>query len=174
MESAINMNSLIAIGIGVVLAIIIFKVVKSIIKAVGFIILVAVALYFWQGGTVEGLAEKGKNTKEDVIDYSLGQYFDVKNTAISDLVNTYCADGRENETKCKCVVTPVYNDLTSRLSASELKQLESNKELKIREIRNSITNQAQTIKSCGSQAEGKKFMNSMKWLIQLVGNAIQE
>jgi len=174
MEPAVNVNSLIAIGVGVILAIIIFKVVKSIIKAVGIVLLVVIALYFWQGGTVEGLKDKAQNTKEDGINLWVNSYFKTKKVAIPDLVETFCVADKVDKAKCACVITPVYEDLTSRLSSSELAALEQNHSLKIREIRNSITNRNEFIKKCGVERKGQDFKKGMEWLFQKTGEVLAQ
>lgn len=173
MESAINTQSLLAIGIGIVLAVLIFKVIKSVLRAVGLVILVAIALYFWQGGTMQGLTEKSKGIKETAVNTTLTAYLKVNKVPISELKNTFCADNAEDLAKCSCVVEPIYQDLIGRLSQDELAQLEQNKELKLREIRNSINNQMASIRNCSTSKGGDQFKSTVQWLMKVVENNMQ-
>lgn len=168
MEPAIDFNSLLPIAAIIIIGIIIFKVAKSLLKGIGFIVVAGLLLYFFQGGTVDGLKKQADKVKAG----SVKLYF--KNTTIADMKNKFCTPEKAEKFKCRCVITSVHNDLTSRFSASDLAKLDQDDQLRLKEIRQSLRNTRNEIMNCGAQKEGKAFVEKMKWLFESTTENLKE
>lgn len=91
----------------------------------------------------------------------------LENTTITELMNKHCAD--PSSTKCKCVVMPVYNDLTTRFSRAEIAEIESDKKRMATEMMNSFKAKKQEINACWGQKkdEAVGFFQKIKQVFSL-------
>ena len=114
----------------------IFKVGSKIIKTVGLILILALGVFLWQGGTVDDLKLKG-----------IGTLFG--DTPISQFESKYCGgDSQDDRTMCDCVAQPIYQDLKSRYSSGELSALDLDKSKRKEAIKESMKNKQGEIFSC--------------------------
>ncbi len=113
----------------------IFKVGSKIIKTVGMVLILALAVFFWQGGTVDELKLKG-----------VGTLFG--DTHISDFEAKYCQGIKEDASMCDCVAQPVYQDLKARYSSGELSEIDLDKNRRKEAIKESLKNKQGEILRC--------------------------
>lgn len=128
-----NIAILVLAGIGALY--LIFKVGSKIIKTVGLILILALGIFFWQGGTMDELKLKG-----------IGTLFG--DTPISQFEDKYCAAEKEDRSMCDCVARPIYQDLKSRYSSGELSALDLDKKGRKEAIKESMKNKQAEILSC--------------------------
>lgn len=128
-----NIIILILAGIGALY--LILKVGSKIIKTVGLVLILAVGVFLWQGGTVDELKLKG-----------IGTVFG--NTPISQFESKYCGGEKEDRSMCDCVAQPIYQDLKSRYSSGELSTLDLDKNKRKEAIKESLKNKQGEILSC--------------------------
>ncbi|MGB0521766.1 MAG: hypothetical protein ACPGJS_02340 [Flammeovirgaceae bacterium] len=168
MEPTFNISEIIPFILIIIAAIVVYKMAKSLLKAVGFALVIGLGWFFWQGGTVDELQQKADKVKAGGVKL----YF--KNETISGMKSRFCTPERAEKFKCRCVITSVYNDLTTRFSEAELAKLDQNDELRLQEIRQSLKNQRKNIMDCGTEKEGKAFVDKMKWLFEQTGESIKD
>ncbi len=137
----------------VILAIIIIvKVVKFIVKIIGVIVVVIVVYLFFNGGL-------------DV----LKQYSDLEtifvNTTLENLKADLCKE-KERSIKCECIVMPVYQDLTKRLTKEEIATFSVDKDAIAKQIKISLVNQQNEIRHCLIQKKGKEYMEDLEQFLK--------
>ena len=104
----------------------------------------------------------------------LGNFFEPKveslfeNTTISELMTNHCNPEDADKIKCKCIVTPVYNDLNMRFSKAEIQKLETDKRKMTNEMLKSLKNKNQEVKDC----LGSKGEKGLEW-IKKIGDLIK-
>ena len=158
---AIDQNTLI-IGIAaVVILYILLKIASKVIRLIGVIAVVALGYFFWNGGTVDDL-------KEEVVQALF------KEQDINQLLSTYCEGSKADGFKCECIVKPVYEDLTSRLSAEEIAALANDEQARIAQIRQSMRNQGSTIRSCIVKEKGGEYWDKVKGVIEVAGDQLKK
>lgn len=142
-----EMSEMILLGVAALIAIfIIVKIAKTIFRIlIGLAVIAALWLVF-KGGI-------GDFSSSDVDNF-------FKNTTITQLMNTHCTPESKEGLKCKCIITPVYNDLSLRFTSQELTELESNKKRMADEMFKSLKNKRTTIEDC----LGEKKDSSLKYL----------
>ena len=113
----------------------IFKVGSKVIKALGLILILALAIFFWQGGTVDELKLKG-----------IGAMFG--DTPVAEMEAKYCQNEKEEGNMCQCVVMPVLQDLDARYSRSELADLDKDNDARKEAIKESMKNKQKEILGC--------------------------
>ncbi|MEM6262300.1 MAG: hypothetical protein AAGI38_07330 [Bacteroidota bacterium] len=123
-----------------------YKVAGAALRTVGVVIILGLVIYFWQGGTVDGL--KGKGTE---------MLF--KNTPIAQLEETFCAGEKATNAKCICMVQPVLEDLNARLSVDQIASVDQDADARLLEIRASMKNRQKEIRSCLIQKKGSKYLD---------------
>lgn len=129
---------------------ILLKVASKIIKTVLTLALVGLAIYFWQGGTVDGLKSAGVKTLFN------------KKTTISGLLDQHCSAQKAEKVKCLCIAEPVYADLTSRLSGSDISAIDQDSDRVQEEIRTSLKNKQKEIRNCLVKNKGSQYMEALK------------
>lgn len=140
-----NMNHLIVI-LGVIAGIyVVMKLAGKVLKVVGIALVIGLAFYFWQGGSVDGLKEG-----------AVKQVF--KDTPISELMQKFCQEDKQDKARCMCIVTPVHNDLHTRLSAAELQEVDADPARRSEEIRTSLKNKKKDIRKCLINNKGKEYI----------------
>ena len=145
-------NMAIAIGAVILVVYILMKVARTVLKFVLTIAIIALAWYFWQGGTVDGLKLKG-----------VEQVF--KDTSLSNMEEDLCQGEKADKLKCQCIVMPVKEDLESRFSQEEMQRMDTDEEIVKEEIARSIKNQQKEIRSCLVKEGGGKYMNLLKGIL---------
>ncbi len=163
MESGITIdqNTLILVVAGVIILAILIKIASKILKFVGVILVIAFGYFFWQGGSIE-----------DLKDMSVKGLFKEKD--VTQLVNTYCNGTEDNSIKCDCLAKPIYEDLSSRLSAEELQALANNEEERIAQIRQSFKNKGAEIRACMVKEKGGAYWEKMKGAVEAASESLKE
>lgn len=157
----IDQNTLILAVAAIVVLYILFKIASRILKLVGIFLVIAFGYYFWNGGTAEELKEMGVQTL-------------FKEADVTKLVDTYCSDGQENSLKCDCLAKPIYQDLTSRLSAEQLQSLATNEEERIRQIRQSFRNKGSEIRACFVKEKGGAYWDKLKGAVEAANESLKK
>ena len=147
MDNPINL--LILVGAGILIISILMKVAKSIFKIALTVVVLGLAWYFWQGGSLADLKDEG-----------VRQLF--KKAAISDMKDIYCDGEKAEKTKCICIITPVYDDLHARYSISEIREIEKDEDQVMAEIRLSLQRRNKEIRSCLTERKGSQYLNILK------------
>ena len=145
------LNLLILIGAGLLIITILWKVARSILKIGLTIIVLGLAWYFWQGGSIEGLKDEG-----------VRQLF--KKATIADMKEVYCEGEKAEKAKCLCIVTPVYEDLHQQYSASELREIDQNEDTRMEAIRESLKRNGKDVRQCLAENKGSQYLNLLKHL----------
>ncbi|MEM6628051.1 MAG: hypothetical protein AAF694_00185 [Bacteroidota bacterium] len=145
-------NSIIAIAVVIALVYIFFRVAKSAIKLILTVIVLGLAFYFWQGGTVDGLKDKGTQAL-------------FKDADLSNMMQIHCQDEKADKVKCTCVIGPVFQDIHSRLSTSEISQANQDPERIEEEIQTSMRNKRKEIRKCLVNNSGGKVLDQLKGVL---------
>ena len=145
-------NSIIAIAVVIALVYIFFRVAKSAIKLLLTVVVLGLAFYFWQGGTVDDL--KGKGTQAIF-----------KDADLSNMLQVHCQDEKADKAKCKCVIDPVFKDIHSRLTSSEIAQANQDPQQIEAELRNSMRNKRKEIRKCLVNNSGGKVLDQLKGVL---------
>ncbi len=162
-ESFSEPSNLLLLGLAVLIgAYILFKVAGKIIKTVLFFALVGLVIYFWRGGTADELKGVG-----------IRAVFPQK-TTISGMMAQLCADEKAEKTKCTCIVQPVYADLSQRLTAKQIAEIDANPEQVQEEIRTSLENRKKEIQACLVKNKGSQYMEALKEVIGKANEVLQE
>ena len=101
LESIPNLNLIILIAAGVAVGIILFKVAQRVLKTVLVIAVVALAIFFYKGGTVDQLGQEG-----------IDLFF--KESRVDNMIAVNCPESKADKAKCNCVVVPTNEDLQRR------------------------------------------------------------
>ncbi len=138
--------------VGLVAIIIIFRVLKTLVKWV-FIAAILFGLYWlYTSGSLDGLVEP-----------QMEKLF--SNTTISQLMDQHCTPDKADKAKCKCLITPVYIDLNQRFTKTQIRELEANKKQMVDEMMTSFSNVKSDVKDC----LGDKKDDKLKWVDKLKG-----
>lgn len=148
MENFNPINGLIVMTAMVAAGIIVFRVAGRFLKIFGIALVVGLAYYFWQGGTVSGLKDES--------------IFAIFHKAPLDaLEDELCKAAKADRVKCDCIVEPVAEDLNNRLSAEDLRK--ADEDTRVRELRTSMRNRRREIRQCLINNKGgdllEKFAN---------------
>lgn len=144
-----NSNLIILILSAGAIIYILFKVAQKVLKAILVLAIAALAFYLWQGGSINELKGKGM---EALIDQS----------SISRLEENNCEGDNSDKTKCLCIVGPIKEDLSSRLSISDMASIDLDKELVRKEIRISLKNKQKDIRKCIISKKGPEYWDGIK------------
>ena len=145
-------NSLIAVLVALALIFILFRVAKSIFKIVLSVVVLGLAFYFWQGGTVDGLKDKGTQAI-------------FKDADLSNMMQVHCQEEKADKIKCECVIGPVFQDIHSRLSSSEIAQANQDPQRIEEEIQRSMKNEKKEIRRCLVNNSGGKVLDQLKGVL---------
>ena len=130
-------NTLIAIGIIIVVAIILIRFIAQIFfRFIGVLLLLGVAayfLFFWNGG----LLDVGN---KDFILYELEE--------------KYCRE--DNPVKCDCIIKPIKSDIESRYSSTQIAEFKKDKLKSFKVLYESVNRKKSEIKKC---LEDKNALN---------------
>jgi len=146
------LNIAIVIAVGIALLYILFRVAQSFLKLILSVVVIGLAIYFWQGGTVAGLKDKGTQAL-------------FKDADLVNMKTVLCEGEKADRAKCTCVVDPVYADIHSRLSRSEIAAINADRERVEEEIQRSLKNQRQEIRRCLVNNQGGKLMDQLKGVL---------
>lgn len=149
-------NSLIAILVAVAIIFILFRVAKSIFKIVLSVVVLGLAFYFWQGGTVDGLKDKGTQAI-------------FKDANLSNMMEVHCQGEKADKIKCECVIGPVFQDIHSRLSSSEIERANQDPQQIEAEIQTSMRNEKRDIRKCLVNNSGGKILDQLKGVLGNLG-----
>lgn len=128
---------------------ILFKVAQKILKAVLIIAVIALAFYFWQGGSIDDLGTRGANAL-------------FKGKSLTEMVEHNCPPEEANSLKCQCVITPVMEDLEAQYSPSELSSMEADKQKREAVIKESLAKNQQEIRDCIVNKKGPEYWEGLK------------
>ena len=137
-----EINNLLMLGIGLIVVFLIIRfVAKLIFKIIGlFIIVTLVAgyMYFYTDYFETHTDNKIVNTITDK--------FEIK--SLKDYEKQFCKNGKSeiDKIKCKCIIKPILDDLKTKYSKKELKELFKNKAAYIKELIGAITRNKKKIK----------------------------
>ncbi|MEH0156754.1 hypothetical protein V6R21_21670 [Limibacter armeniacum] len=135
---------LLIVGV-IILGWIVIKAAKMILK-VGAILLLVAAFFFWY---------------KMIPDSGLDVFFK-KAEKLSDL-QRLCAESEGlKEVKCDCIVEPIYNDMSQRLTGERLTEVEANPELFKKELRKSLQNSRHEIKDCIAKEKGPEMADKIE------------
>ncbi len=157
---SLSQNEMILLAVaGLIGVFIIMKIAKSLIKFALFAGIAAFLFYLVTGSDMGGLFEPGLETM-------------FKNTTIRDLQAKHCATGKEDNLKCKCLVSPIYADMEDRLGAQGISRMEKDKQRMVDEMMSSFKARRGEIQEClgGKGEEGKAFLKKAKELIEVLSN----
>ena len=145
-------NSIIAVVVVIALVYIFFRVAKSAIKLILSVAVLGLAFYFWQGGTVAGLKDKGTQAI-------------FKDADLSNMMQVHCQDEKADKAKCTCVIGPVFQDVHARLSSSEIAQANQDPERIEAELQTSMRNKRKDIRKCLVNNSGGKVLDQLKGVL---------
>lgn len=149
---ALDQNTLILVVVAIVALYILVKVASRILKVIAIVVIAGLGWYFYQGNSFDDL-------KGDALRVLVG------NTKIEDYPTKFCTEEKKDNFKCACIAQPIYLDMKSRLSDTEIANLENDREAKMAEIKQSILNRQAEIKACGGEKNKvltEKIMNLVK------------
>ena len=149
-------NTLIAVLVAVAIIFILFRVAKSVFKIVGTLLVLALAFYFWQGGTVAGLKDKGTQAI-------------FKDANLSNMMQMHCQGDKADKAKCTCVIGPVFQDIHSRLSSTEISMANQDSERIESEIQTSMKNKKKEIRKCLVNNSGGQVLDQLKGILGNIG-----
>lgn len=155
----LDTHNLLVLGIAAFLLIVLFKVAKALFKMAAFLVAAGLLFYFWQGGTVENLEEKG--LEKLISDSTLKE------------MKAMCRDDKEAH-KCICIINPVVEDLEGRLSKKELRKLEKDEELRKQEIKKSFLNQKLKITACLVEHKGEKLKEGFEKVVKVIDKELNK
>lgn len=144
-----NTNLIILFLSGAAIVFILFKVAQKVVKTVLTLAILALAFYFWQGGTVEGLKGKGIQTL-------------IRQSSLTNLEANNCEGEKADKTRCLCIIQPLKEDLEARLSYSEMQEIDKDKERVKVEIAKSLGNKQKEIRNCIISKKGPEYWNGIK------------
>lgn len=145
-------NIAITVGAIILVIFILFRVAKTLLKVVLVVVVLGLAYYFWQGGTVSGLKDAG-------IDLVF------KDANLSDMREKLCEGEKADKAKCSCIVEEVHRDVEVRLSEDEIAQANQDKAKIREEIRKSMKGRKKEILDCLKQNQGEKYMKLFQGLL---------
>ncbi|MCI4668768.1 MAG: hypothetical protein MRZ79_11580 [Bacteroidia bacterium] len=148
-----NLNLIIMVAAGVIIGIILFRVAQRILKTILIVAVIGLAYFFWQGGTVDELGQKG-----------IDLFF--KESRIDNMVDVNCPDQKAEKAKCDCVVIPTQKDLRNKFSISELAMLDKDWESLRREIGKSMQENEKEIRQCLLNNHGKKYIENISGIFE--------
>ncbi len=124
----------------------VFRLFRFLLKFLALLAIgLAVFLIFFNG---QGLEEAGMKAL-------LGE------GSISEMKKKLCQDDTPESYQCDCIATPVFDDLNSRFTKAQLREMEKSPE-KIRdEIKASLKNRKTDIKNCIVQKKGSGFWQKL-------------
>ncbi|MEO0899527.1 MAG: hypothetical protein AAFY71_24165 [Bacteroidota bacterium] len=150
-----NLNLIILVAAGVAIGLIFFRVAQNILKTVLIIGVVGLAVYFWQGGSVDELGQE-----------SIGLFF--KESSYGAMLEVNCPEKKADKSRCDCVVNPVFEDLGKKYSDAQLDELDDNWEDFRREIGVSMKENKKEIRKC-LQEHGGKYIDKLKDFFGSIG-----
>jgi len=145
MENMNPINGLIVVTVLVAGGYMLFKVASRVLKVVGIALTCGLAWYFWQGGTVSGLKDESIKTV-------------FKQAPLTALEDNLCLGQKADRIKCECIVQPVAQDLTARLTRKELSAVSASPEERVTELRKSMRNRRREIRQCLVNNKGGEFL----------------
>jgi hypothetical protein len=121
----------------------IVKIASKVLRTVLSLALVALGIYFWQGGTWQDLTRTG-----------------VDALFAGDQLTTFYADNcpgdEAGSDKCECLVSPVWEDLQSRFTPEEMAAIDQDEAQVQAELKASLKRQSKTIRACMLARKGPK------------------
>ncbi|QQS31049.1 MAG: hypothetical protein IPM47_09075 [Sphingobacteriales bacterium] len=156
MFSNLSPLEMLVYGIGAILLLFIaLRLAKFFFRIVIIVAIIAAIYYF--------LTNKNEKTNTPDNNNTVSTESIFGDTAIS-VMHKKCNNGTSKDTKCVCLVNPVYTDLRTRYTELGLKELEDNKVLMLNEIRKSLKKTYPEIESCLKQrgSEGLKFLDMLQ------------
>jgi len=156
-----NSNLIILILSAGAIIYILFKVAQKVLKAVLVLAIAALAFYLWQGGSINELQGKGM---EALFDQS----------SLSQLEENNCEGEDADKTKCLCIIGPIKEDLSSRLSISDMTSIDLDKELVKKEIRTSLKNKQKEIRKCIVNKKGPEYWDGIKGAWEKLKDAVDK
>ena len=156
-----NTNTLILILAGLAVVFILFKIAQKIIKFVLIAAIVGLVIYFWQGGSVASL--KGAGVRSLFGDSN-----------IQTMMDDHCSGEKAERVKCSCIVEPVYQDLTQRLTPTEITEANTNAQRMEKELEKSISSLQKEISLCLTKEKGTDYLNKLNGFWNKVKEAAQE
>ena len=151
-------SEMILLGIAAIIALfILVRIAKTIFKVIIVVAILAALFFLLKGGSLDSLMGPSVNNI-------------FQNTTITQLMDQHCSPEKRNDLKCKCIVTPVYNDLTIRFDSKELAELEENKKRMAEEMLRSLQNKRAYVQECmGDKKEsGLKWLKKVKDILEIV------
>lgn len=150
------------IGLALVIGIwILIRVARTLFKVAIFVGILFGGYYIWNSGSADGLIGTGLESM-------------LHDTTITQLMDKHCTPENRDGTKCECVVTPIYNDLSMKYNKYEMTQLEQNKKKMIDEMMSSLKTKRPEIEACiknkGEQSTVFKMYKMLKSLSQMVSS----
>lgn len=146
------LNALIALAAISLILFILVRIARTVVKLVLTLIVLGLAWYFWQGGTVQGLTDK-----------AVDQIF--KETTLTTMESDLCQGPMADKGNCRCIVYPVSQDISSRLSAREMAEFDQDPERVREEIKKSIKNKQKEIRKCLIDEPGQRYLEELKELL---------
>ena len=156
-----NTNTLILIIAGLAVVFILFKIAQKIIKFVLLAVIIGLAIFFWQGGTVSDLKGAGVNS-----------LFGDSN--MQTMMDDHCAGEKAERVKCSCIIEPVYQDLSNRLSASEIAEANRNPDRMEAELHKSVSALQKEISLCLTKEKGTDYLKKLNGLWDKLKDAANE
>lgn len=140
-------NTLIAIGIIIVVAIILIRFIAQIFfRFIGVLLLLGVAayfLFFWNGGLLD-----------------VGN----KDFILYELEAKYCKEA--NSVKCDCIIQPIKKDIESRYSSSQIAEIQKDKLKSFKILYESVNRKKTEIQRClGDKKSSNVWGDFMKEII---------
>ena len=166
-----EMNSLLTLGIGIVVILLIIKfVTKLLFKLIGLTIIVAIGAIYMYSYTdyfethkdnkfVNEIGNKIEKHKDSKIINAITDKINLK--SLKEYENKFCKDeaSENDKIKCKCIITPILDDLKSKYTNKELNELYKNKSAYIKELLKSFTNNKEKIKKLLEQNDASHLLD---------------
>jgi hypothetical protein len=157
---ALDQNTLILVVVAIVALYILVKVASRVLKVIAIVLIAGLGWYFYQGNSFDDL-------KGDALRALVG------NTKIEDYPTKFCTEDKKDNFRCACIAQPVYLDLKSRLSDTEIANLENDREAKIEAIKQSILNRQEEIKACGGE-KNKVLTDKIMLFVKGAGESVKK
>ncbi len=142
-------GELILLGIAAVIVIAIFaKLLKTIFRVAVVVAVLFGVYWFWSGGNFGQMTESKIESM-------------LQNTTITELMNTHCTESKKESVRCKCIITPVYNDMNYNYSKRDIEQMEAtNRDEMARIMMSSFKTKKPEIMECVNQ----KKEGALQWV----------
>jgi energy-coupling factor transporter transmembrane protein EcfT len=128
---------------------VVVKIGGKIIKTVVVLAIIGLAVYlFVFGGSISDLKRGGTRLI-------------FAGATLSGLEERYCSLGKEEKYKSECIARPVAQDLKSRLTAAEMRDIDKDKDKIYRELHTSMGNKRKEINDCLIKNKGAKGVQSL-------------